>query len=149
MALEYRLVLAGPATAEEVAERAMTDTADRPSGDGPLLTADLFAKYGFLLTVRAGKNAYVEVEADDESWLWEPAEYVSVNFRMDKFADLNRSVIHMLTVVRRLLSTGSEDAALVLNGDVLLLTRLHGAVAKYRREQWWLSYPGADDVIDV
>jgi hypothetical protein len=147
MALEYRLVLGGSATAGEVAKRAVPDSAERPSGNGALLSADLFEKYGFLLTVREGKNGYVEVQADGDSWLWEPHEYVSVNFRMDKFADLSWSVINMLALVRRLLDTGPEDAALVLNGDVLILTRLGGALAKYRRQDWWSAYPGAGEVI--
>jgi hypothetical protein len=142
MALEYRLVLAGSTPADQVAERSLPDPAERPAGPGPLLSADLVDKYGFLLTVRAGQNGHVEVEADDGVWVWEPKEYVSVNFRLDKSADPQQPVTNTLKVVRRILGTGSEDAALVLNGDVLLLTRLDGVLREHHRDTWWAHYPG-------
>jgi hypothetical protein len=65
---------------------------------------------------------------------------------MDKFADFRWEVVNMLTVVRRVLDSGPEDCALILNGDVLLLARFDGVLVKHRRS-WWDSYPGADDVI--
>ncbi|NMO50989.1 hypothetical protein HH310_07265 [Actinoplanes sp. TBRC 11911] len=136
------MVLAGSTLADQVAERSLPDPAERPLGPGPLLSADLVGRYGFLLTVRAGQNGYVEVAADDGVWVWEPKEYVSVNFRLDSSADLQQPVINMLTVVRRILDTGAEDAALVFNADILLLTRLHGVLREHHRDSWWAHYPG-------
>lgn len=142
MALEYRLVLAGSTLADQVAERSLPDPAERPAGPGPLLSADLVDRYGFLLTVRSGQNGYIEVAADDGVWVWEPKEYVSVNFRLDNSADSQQPVINMLTVVRRILNTGTEDAALVLNADILLLTRLDGILREHHRDTWWSHYSG-------
>jgi hypothetical protein len=65
---------------------------------------------------------------------------------MDKEADVEWAVVNMLTVVWRALETGSEDAALVLNGDLLVLTRLDGVLVKHHRDGWWASYPAANAV---
>lgn len=43
----------------------------------------------------------------------------------------------MLTAVARVLQTGSEDAALVLDGNALLLTRTDGFIRKHRTDTWW------------
>jgi hypothetical protein len=146
MALEYDLTLAGNAPVEEVARRAFPDLEDRPTGAEPPLWAALWEKYGFGVTVYAGKNRYINVETDDGMWEWEPEESVAASFRMDKFADFHWEVVNMLTVVRRVLDTGSEDTVLVLNGDVLLLSRFDGVLVKHRRS-WWTGYPGSNDVI--
>ncbi|GID26626.1 SitI3 family protein [Paractinoplanes brasiliensis] len=53
----------------------------------------------------------------------------------------------MLTVVRRVLDSGDEDAAFVFNGDNLLLARFGGVLTKHRREKWWEHYEGADQVL--
>lgn len=147
MSLDYRLTLLGDTAVDQVAERAFPDPADRPTGTAPLLSADLTGPYGFDVTIRAGRNGYVDAESDQGSWEWEPPEYVSVTCRMDKFADSSWNVLTMLSLVRRVLDTGPEDAALILNGDILLLTRFDGALVKHRRDQWWADYQGADDVI--
>ncbi|UQU63950.1 SitI3 family protein [Couchioplanes caeruleus] len=147
MALDYRLTLAGTTPVDQVAERAYPDPDERPTGTPPLLSADLLERLGFSTTVRAGRNGYVDVLSDDGSWEWEPEEYVNLGFRMDKFADPQWNISNMLTVVRRVLTSGSEDAAFVFNGDVLLLTRLGGELVKHRRDGWWSSYAGADDII--
>lgn len=146
MALEYRLTLAGSTPVNVVAERALPEADERPVGTAPLLSAALFQSHGFNVTVRAGQNGLVDVESDDGSWEWEPEKYVSLTFRMDKSADAGWNVVNMLTVVRQVLNTGDEDAALVLNGDILLLTRFDGTLAKHRRS-WWEHYPGADEVV--
>jgi len=70
-----------------------------------------------------------------------------VGFGLDKTAEREWAVANMLTIVRRVLATGAEDAALVLNGDLLLLTRLDGALVKYNRERWWSSYPAAQQLV--
>ncbi|MEV4706551.1 SitI3 family protein [Actinoplanes sp. NPDC049316] len=147
MALEYELTLAGATSLEELAERALPDPAERPAGTESPLFVDLFERYGFAVWVSAGRNGYVDVETDSGAWEWEPDFYVSVTFRMDKFADSSWKVTNMLTVVRRVLGSGPEDAVLVLNSDVLLLTRFDGVLSKHRRNEWWDHYAGANDIV--
>jgi hypothetical protein len=146
MATEYELTLAPSTPLEQLAERALPDAADRPVGAVPRLVRDLDEKYGFDVTVSAGEDAYLAVESDQGLWEWEPDAYASVTFRLDKFADPAWKVINVLTVVRRVLDTGPEDAALVLNDDILLLTRLQGKLTKHRAS-WWHNYPAADQLI--
>ena len=146
MALEYRLTLAGRTPLEQVGERAFPDVSERPTGDGSVRWTDLLEEYGFNVSVREGRNGFIEVISDAGDWEWEPAEYVSMTFRMDKFADPAWNVVNMLIVVRRVLDSGREDAAFAFNGDVLLLARLDGKLVKHRH-QWWSSYPGANEVI--
>ena len=147
MSLDYRLTIAGSTPIEQVAERALPEPDERPTGTAPLLSANLVDRHGFGVSVRGGRNGYVDVVSDQGAWEWEPAAYVSVAFHVDKFADLSAVVIDMLTVVRRVLASGPEDAALVLNGDILLLTRLDGILTKHHRDTWWSNYAGADDLI--
>lgn len=53
----------------------------------------------------------------------------------------------MLSAVRRVLESGTEDAALTLNGDTLLLHRLGGVVRKFNRVRWWAHHE-VGDLID-
>jgi hypothetical protein len=53
----------------------------------------------------------------------------------------------MLTIVARVLEGRSEDAALLLNGDVLLLTRVGGALRKHNRAELWDHYGFANDIV--
>ncbi|MFI7598679.1 SitI3 family protein [Actinoplanes sp. NPDC049681] len=147
MAIEYALTLAGSTPVERVAKRALPGLDERPTGTPPLLSADLWERYGFQVTVYAGRHGYLDAETDDGSLTWKPKTYVSVGFRMDKFADFQWSIPHMLTIVRRVMTGGGEDAMLTFNGDYALLTRFAGKLAKHRREDWWASYPAADSVI--
>lgn len=144
MALEYQLVLPLDIPIVQVAERAFPDPVERPTGTNPLHSADLSDRYGFEISILAGENGYFDAVSDTGPWLWQPRSYVLLNFRMDKFADPARLVGNMLDVVRRVLDSGPEDAALLFNGDLLLLTRLGDNVAKHRRN-WWNTYPGAND----
>jgi len=147
MSLDYRLTLAGSTPIEQVAERALPEPGERPIGVPPILSADLYDQYGFGVTIRAGRNGYVDVVADEGSWEWEPEDYVAIGFDVDKFADMQWVATNMLTVVRRVLATGPEDAALVQNSDVLLLTRFGGVLVKHRRDRWWGHYVGANQLI--
>lgn len=147
MATEYRLTLAGNTPVEQVAQRALPDPEDRPTGIPPLLAADLYDRYGFEVTVRAAANGYFDAESDNGMWEWEPAAYVAVTFRMEQNADSDRALVNMLLTVRRVLRTGPEDAALVLNGNWLLLTRLGGVLVRHRRDKWWDTYAAANDLI--
>lgn len=146
MALEYRLTLAGDVPAEEVARRVLPVAAESPAEIAPVLQADLRESHGFTVAIRAGKNAYVSADSDDGLWEWEADAYVSVAFRVDKEADHQWAAVNMLTIVWRALEIGREDAALVFNGDLLLLTRIDGVVAKHHRDGWWSSYPATNAV---
>jgi hypothetical protein len=146
MALEYRLTLAGDMPAEKVAGRVLPVAAESPAETAPVLHASLRESHGFTVAIRAGKNAYVSAESDGDLWEWEPATYVSVAFRVSKDADHEWAVVNMLAMVWRALDTGSEDAALVFNGDLLLLTRLDGVLVKHNRAGWWASYPATNAV---
>lgn len=143
MAIEYSLTLAGTTPVEQIAERALPESDERPRQFDPanpsLLSINLDQQYGFAVTVLAGRNAYIAVDSDHGMWEWEPQDYVMVSFRFSTDADTQRAVFNMLRVIRRLLETGPEDAALVLNGDVLLLRRVQGALIKHR-ESWWDNY---------
>jgi hypothetical protein len=152
MAIEYRFTLAGDTPAAEVAARAVADPTDRPTptASGRVLRANLFDRLGYHLTVVPGRDAYHEAEGDpgEGPWEWELAAHISVTFRMDKDPDRWVSgVRNMLEAVARLLASGGEDAALILNGDRLLLTRTGGVVRKHRRATWWAVYDGADEII--
>ena len=147
MSIDCRLTLACDTPIEEVAKRALPDPESRPTGTPPLLSANLSAEQGFDVTVRAGRNGYVDASSDQGLWEWEPETYVSVAFRWNKFTDFDRLVVNMLTIVRRVLESGDEDAAFVLNGDILLLTRFDGVLVKHHRERWWAHYPGANEAL--
>jgi hypothetical protein len=146
MALEYRLTVAGETPPADLAERALPVPAESPAETAPVLRANLRESHGFTVTIRAGKNAYVSAESDRGLWEWEPETYVSVGFRVDKEADHEWAVVNMLSIVWRTLETGDEDAALVFNGDLLLLTRLDGVLVKHHRDGWWTSYPATNAV---
>ena len=146
MAVEYALTLAGETPIDQVAWRALPEPADRPTGTPPLLAADLYERYGFEVTVLAGRRGYVDVATDRGRWEWEPERFVSVDFRMAKDADQEWAVVNMVSCVWRVLESGPEDAAVALNGDLLLLTRLDGVLVKHNRAGWWASYPATNAV---
>lgn len=147
MATEYRLTLAGDPPVVEVAERALPEPDDRPAGTPQLLSVDLYEHYGFEVVFRAGRNGYLDAESDTGLWVWEPETFVSVRYRMEKNADSDRATVNMLLGVRRILHTGPEDAALVLDGNYLLLTRVGGHLVKHRRDTWWQHYAAGNDLI--
>jgi len=147
MALEYRLTLAGDIPANVLAERALPDPDERPIGVPPILSASLFDRYGFLVTVRSGQNGYVEADYEDGTLEWEPKQYAAVGFRLDKFADRETLITNMVTIVRRVMVTGSEDAAFTFNGGDLIFARFDGQLVKHNREAWWSYHPAADQLI--
>ncbi|WP_306215115.1 SitI3 family protein [Actinoplanes sp. RD1] len=146
MALEYKLTLAGDIPLDQVGARAFPDADERPSGRWR--SADHKERYGYDVSVLGGRNGYLELLTDDGSWEWEPEACVRLVFNLDKFAeDFRRPVTGMLTVVRRVLDTGPEDAVLDFNGDVMLFIRRDGVLTKHRRETWWKAYPSGDQLI--
>jgi hypothetical protein len=147
MALEYKLVLIGATSQEQVALRAFPDAEDQFVERPPLITADLRQRRGFQVTIRAKASDYIEVETNDGMWDRKLQDHVSVTFRMDESAESDWYITNMITVVHQLLSTGSEDALLILDHDTLLLARLDGALIKHDRSAWWDHFPEADQVI--
>ncbi|MEU4570652.1 SitI3 family protein [Micromonospora sp. NPDC023956] len=149
MAIEYRLVLAGDITAEQLADHAFPDPTDRatftPYANG--LEGDLYDRYGFTVDVTVGRNGYVDVETDEGQWEWEPDPYARLNLRMNKETLTEQGIPHMLDVFARVLRTTTQDAALVANADYLLLLRRNGVVRKHRRGTWWDHYPFANSKI--
>lgn len=148
MSIDYTLTLAGSTPVEDVALRALadgwklSDLARRP----PLWWNDRTSTLGFDVSVRAGTNGYLDAEADDGIWTWKPPAYVAVTFSPSRDADPDRVVPEMVTVVRRVLDTGPEDASFVMNGNWLLLRRTDGRLSR-NRKSWWAHYPGAAEVI--
>jgi hypothetical protein len=150
MGVEYRLTLAGDIPAEQVAECAVPDPAERPQPwEGRLLAADLYEQRGFGLSVRAGRGGSCYEARDDDGarWEWEPDAYVDVTFSMGKDDRVEESTTNMLTIVARVLEGRSEDAALLLNGGVLLLTRVGGVLRKHNRATWWDHYGFVNDIV--
>lgn len=147
MAIEYSMTLAGDSPVNVVAERAFPEAGERPIGIAPRLSADHKEKYGFDVTVLAGQDGYLDLETDDGSWEWEPDAYVRIGFRLDNSVDARWAVTNVLTVVRRVLDTGPEDATFDFNGDILLFARRNGRLRKHRRDTWWERYSVGNQLI--
>ncbi|QOC93842.1 SitI3 family protein [Micromonospora craniellae] len=142
MAIEYRLTLAGAIPLEQVAELAAPEGVEESLRPGypRLLSADLADTSGYSLSICGGSNGYFDAEDEDGSqWEWEPDTYVNIVFHMPKDDALRTATPHMVTAVARVLASRPEDAALVLNGNSLLLTRLAGTLRTHRRA-WWDNY---------
>ncbi|GAB2592504.1 hypothetical protein Aab01nite_37500 [Paractinoplanes abujensis] len=131
----------------QVAERAFPEAAGRPVGIAPHLGADHKPELGFDVTITAGREGYLDLGTDEGSWEWEPESYVQITFGLDNAADARWAVTNVLTVVRRVLDTGREDAAFDFNGDILLFSRQAGRLVKHRRDSWWERYSAGDQVI--
>ncbi|MFE9874379.1 SitI3 family protein [Micromonospora sp. NPDC005686] len=142
MGIEYRLTLAGDIPLEHVAEIAAPGNVEESTLPGypRLLGADLGDESGYTVSVYAGRNGYYDAEDDDGSqWEWEPDTYVNVVFHMLKDDTSGRAVPDMVAAVDRLLASRPEDAALTLNGNWLLLTRVAGVLRRHR-PSWWNTY---------
>ncbi|MBQ1050812.1 hypothetical protein KBX50_20350 [Micromonospora sp. C51] len=142
MAVEFRLVLAGDPPVAEVAALTAADPreAPRPTSNPALLSARLYVQRGYAITVRAGTNGYWEAETDGEArWAWEPATYVSVTFSMRADDIAEKGIPNMVAAVKRVLAGRHEDAALVQDGNYLLLTRTDGVIRTHRPD-WWHHY---------
>ncbi|WP_405102965.1 SitI3 family protein [Micromonospora sp. NBC_01412] len=147
MGIGYRLTLAGDIPLERLAAIAAPSAAETPSPTGNrLLSSDLYKERGYLVSITSGRNGYYDAEDDgDTYWEWEPQEYVNISFDMDKGDRVGKGVPNMVATVARVLTGRTEDAALVLDGNWLLLTRVDGKLRKHR-SQWWTHY-GMDDLI--
>ncbi len=106
-----------------------------------LWVADERERLGFILRLRQGMRGYFDAEADDEAWTWEPDVYVNLGFVLEKEAPQTTTYRHMLEMVARILATGNEDAALIQNGNYLLLRRRAGKLERLPAGFWDSVHP--------
>jgi hypothetical protein len=147
MALEYTLILSDAAAPQELLPRAFPEAAERPSFEVShgVWLADLKERLGFLLNLRQGTRGYFEADAGGEAlWTWEPERYLHVGFRLDKEFPRGQAQRNLLAIVARLLATGAEDAALIFNGDTLLLRREAGRLVRCPAQGFWDSLDPQD-----
>ncbi|RAO14985.1 SitI3 family protein [Micromonospora zamorensis] len=139
MAVEYRLTLAGDIPLEQVAELAAPGAVETSTASGGrMLSADLNDDCGYVVDITGGRHGYCSAEDDDGAlWEWEPETYVDVSFYMRKDTLVDKGKPHMLATVARILTGRAEDAALTLNGDVLMLTRIAGTIQKHNTDGWY------------
>jgi hypothetical protein len=148
MGIEYRLTLTGGIPLERLAEVAAPGAIKIPMPDGSqILSFDLYEERGYLVTIISGRNGYYDAEDDgDTYWEWEPSQYVNVSFDMAKNDATDQDVPNMVAAVASVLANSTEDAALVLNGAWLLLTRVDGKLRIHHRSQWW-AHHGVENLI--
>ncbi|RLK09786.1 hypothetical protein DER29_6348 [Micromonospora sp. M71_S20] len=142
MAVEFRLILAGDPSVHAIAALTATDPSEKPqpTSNPRLFTARLYDQRGYAVTIRSGTHGYYEAETDGDScWEWEPETYVNVTFSMgaDDLAD--KGIPNMVAAVARVLAGRDEDAALIQDGNYLLLTRTDGVIRTHRTS-WWDHY---------
>ena len=148
MAIEYSLTLAGATPAEEVAQRALPGATFSPYGATIGTDADILQQLGFDLTITGGTDGYVEARGNDGTWVWDPNPAAVATFRLASDPDRGDMALHnVLEAATRILATGPEDAALVVNWDDLLLVRLGGTVVKHHRAAWWDHHRWPNQVI--
>lgn len=142
MGIEYRLTLAGDIPLEDLASLVAPHGVEESALPGypRLLTADLGEEIGYTVTVSAGSSGYFDAEDDDGTqWEWEPDTYTNIIFDLRKNNPPEDVVPTMVSAVARVLTNRPEDAAFVLNGNWLLLTRVTGQLREHR-PTWWDNY---------
>ncbi|MEH0972195.1 SitI3 family protein [Micromonospora sp. CPCC 205546] len=147
MAVEFQLMLAGEIALDEVAPLAAPNAVETRTVSGNrMLTSALNEECGFVVDITGGRHGYYEAEDDDGSlWVWEPETYVDIGFYMRKDVLVDKGIPNVLATTARVLNERTEDAALLFNHDLLLLTRVAGSLRKHR-PTWW-SHHEADDQI--
>ncbi|MEU8182120.1 SitI3 family protein [Micromonospora sp. NPDC049047] len=149
MATEYRLTLAGDIPLDVLAGVVAPDGTEESAVDGRprVLSADLSDRCGYTVSIHAGSHGYFEAEdGGGAMWEWEPERYVTIGFRLVKGESSDRATRAMLASVARVLDERSEDAALILDADWLLLTRFSGTLRRHA-PSWW-SVHGGEDLVD-
>lgn len=144
MTIEFRLTLAGNIPIEQVAELAAPGAIEDVTPAGKrILSSPLYDERGYAVDITSGSHGYYDAEDDNGThWEWEPDAYVDIAFHMSKDELSDKGIPNMLTTVAQVLTARSEDAALVLNGNWLLLTRTKD-VLRMHRPTWW-SHHNAD-----
>jgi hypothetical protein len=150
MSVDYQLTIAGTTDYHAVSQRAFPDllsrlvevrTEYREGQDG-----DFYADLGVGVAVSKYDKREVEADSGTGPWTWSPVGCVGIIFDIDK-AQLELAALSSAQAVARVLGTGQEDVAFVLNAGILLLTRIDGEVRKYHRDDWWTVYQGLDALI--
>ncbi|GAB3138448.1 hypothetical protein GCM10027290_05830 [Micromonospora sonneratiae] len=72
-------------------------------------------------------------------WEWEPERCVNVDFAMRADDLLDKGIPNMVAAVARILAGRGADAALVQNGNYLLLIHTGGELREHRTT-WWDHY---------
>lgn len=140
MSISYRLTLAGDVALERIAGLVAPNATEfLAPGGNRVLSANLEEEHGYVVSVTDGVNGYYEAADGDNMWQWEPHAYVDITFQMAKEALDEKSRTDMLTTVARILDNTTEDAALILNDDCLLLTRTAGRLHKHNTADWYDS----------
>ncbi|MFY1597015.1 SitI3 family protein [Micromonospora sp. WMMD737] len=139
MSITYRLTLAGDIPLELVAELAAPGAAETPTPAGNrLLSANLNEECGYVVSITSGSHGYYGAEDDGGvQWEWEPETYVDIGFHMRKDTLTDKGRPHMLRTVGRVLASRPEDAALVLNDNWLMLTRVNGVLRRHNEADWY------------
>ncbi|MEU8300886.1 SitI3 family protein [Micromonospora sp. NPDC048909] len=138
MSIDYELTLAGDVPLERVAELIAPGAVElwSPAGNR-LLSTGPDDEYGYGVSITSGSDGYYEAEDGGTQWYWEPKRYVDITFHMDKETLAERGRPSMLRAVAKILNNRDEDAALVLNSNWLLLTRLGGRLRKHNAADWY------------
>ncbi|GGM27865.1 MULTISPECIES: SitI3 family protein [Micromonospora] len=147
MSVDYRLTLGGDLTLDEVASIAAPGATESwsPAGNR-VLSASLNDEHGYVVSIIETDDGYYEAESDDgEMWQWEPARSVDVTFHMDSEVLAEKGRPHMIRTVGKVLRSRPEDAALILNGGWLMLTRMNGQVLLHHDADWY--DPGYEGVL--
>ncbi|MEU7934952.1 SitI3 family protein [Micromonospora echinofusca] len=112
----------------------------QPTSDRRLFTARLFDQRGYAISLRSGAHGYYEADTDGDSrWEGEPETYLNVTFSMHADDLVDKGIPNMVTTVARVLAGRNEDAALIQDGNYLLLTRTNGVIRTHRTS-WWNHY---------
>ncbi|WP_428962217.1 SitI3 family protein [Micromonospora fluostatini] len=148
MGIEYHLTLAGDIPLDELAALAAPGATERASFSGArLLSTPTDSAQGYGVSIIEERDGYCEAESDNgQRWEWEPGRSVAVTFHMNKFADREQARLHMLRTVAAVLHRRTEDAALTLNGDWLMLTRMNGRLRLHNASDW--HHPSYEGVLD-
>jgi hypothetical protein len=132
MSIGYRLTLAGDVPLEEVAVLAAPEATEKLGYSGErVFSAALNEERGYVVDISAGRDGYYDAEDDGGvPWVWEPDTYVDVDFFMVKDDLVDKGIPNMLAAVTRVLAGTTADAALVFDGNVVVLTRVAGKIHK-------------------
>jgi hypothetical protein len=116
MAIDYSLIVPGPMTEAELADRL-----------GPA------ASDAVTVTITRGKDGYFA--DDDLGWELEPKRYVRATFRAANERS-DEAATTVAALVQRVLDGGDEDLALLQLGEHLLLERANGEVRRVPSSFW-------------
>ncbi|MGC4792197.1 SitI3 family protein [Micromonospora sp. DT178] len=139
MSITYRLTLAGDVPLEQLAALVAPEATETTTYSGDrMLSADLNEECGYAVSIVAGSQGYYGAEDDGGvAWEWEPATYADIDFHMHKDTLMDKGRPRMLRTVGRVLASRPEDAALVLNDNWLMLTRVNGTIRRHNEADWY------------